>query len=430
MRAHLECVLSIIALLSLAYLVQAQDSTENVANKPLHTAVTGRIDASGLDNPEYVLSFVSVQRLMLDAVQGPVTKEAIQKAVQGTPVTLDHLLRLELLREDQDAYWLNYLLLTVRDQEKIYQVGAHYGQSLAEAFRSHKTEFSSIINRYPIAALRPQLMFDLIAGVAMDWEGLDLTTELGYRAQPPRHAVGGVYLVHSKEEGARLDITGLYWDSQDAPGSKMSFATFGDGASLPRLRGLPDVFDGLENAMEAWRNSPEIFSALRSEYITLVLLAIDDASQLINAVGNGIDTDEGLAKQLPLPNDRREAALHLLTAIGYLKEVEQHYFLGVPVLTEKDKPLVDATLKLSREIMTDWLQRNYPSMKNDLSTLSPMRNGLPFSLAFSEVWHYEFGFATKSLAESGFYGNPRAQGNRYEGYVPLVWANSVLKRPQ
>jgi hypothetical protein len=30
-------------------------------------------------------------------------------------------------------------------------------------------------------------------------------------------------------------------------------------------------------------------------------------------------------------------------------------------------------------------------------TLSPIRNGIPFSLVFSEVWHYVFGFAAKSL---------------------------------
>lgn len=79
--------------------------------------------------------------------------------------------------------------------------------------------------------------------------------------------------------------------------------------------------------------------------------------------------------------------------------------------------------------MTDWLRRKYPTMKDELSGLSPMPNGVPFSLAFSEVWHYEFGFATKSLSESGFYANPRAQGNRYEGYVPLVWASSLLTGP-
>jgi hypothetical protein len=86
-------------------------------------------------------------------------------------------------------------------------------------------------------------------------------------------------------------------------------------------------------------------------------------------------------------------------------------------------------LQLSRDIMTQWLGQNYPLMKRDLAGLSSMRNGMPFSLAFSEVWHYEFGFATRSLAESRFYANPRAQGNRYAGYVPLVWASSILSIP-
>ena len=79
--------------------------------------------------------------------------------------------------------------------------------------------------------------------------------------------------------------------------------------------------------------------------------------------------------------------------------------------------------------MADWLRQNYPVMEQELTTLSPMRNGVPFSLAFSEAWHYTFGFATKWLAETSFYANPRSQGNRYQGYMPLVWANSVLKGP-
>jgi len=181
--------------------------------------------------------------------------------------------------------------------------------------------------------------------------------------------------------------------------------------------------------MEDWRKLPHVYAALRSEYMALVLLAIDDAGQVMSAVADGTDTDEGLAKTLPLPEGRRRAILRLLVAIGYLREADYRYLIGVPVLRERDKPLVEATLKLSREIMTGWLQQNYPPMKDDLCGLSPMRNGLPFSLAFSEVWHYEFGFATKSLAESGFYANPRAKSNRYEGYVPLVWASSVLKTP-
>jgi len=430
MQTHFEWIVAIVFLLGPAHVVQAQSPAETAASKSLiSTGVTGSINASGLDDPQYVLSFVPIQRLMLDATRRPLTKEEIQKAVQGTPVTLDNLLQLELLRKDQDVYWLNYLLLTVQDQQTMYRVSARYGQTLAEAFREQRAKFDAIFSRYANATLSSQLMFDLIAGAALNWGGLDLTTELGYRVQPLRHANGSVYLVHSAEVGAQLDFTGLCLDSQTAPGKKMSFSTFGDGVSLPRLQGLPDVFDGLESAMEDWRKLPDVYAALRSEYIALLLLAIDDAGQVMNAVAHGTDTDEGLAKALPLPDDRRKAVLRLLTAIGYLRQANHRYLVGVPVLTEDDKPLVEATLKLSRKIMADWLQRNYPSMKDDFSGLSPMRNGLPFSLAFSEVWHYEFGFATKSLAESGFYANPRAQGNRYEGYVPLVWASSVLKTP-
>jgi len=430
MQIDLAWVFALILLAGSPWVAKAQGSEQKAAEEPLiHTAVTGSIKASGLDDPQYVLSLVPVQRLMLEATRRPLAKAEIEKALQGTPVTLDRLLQLELLRRQQDTYRLNYLLLTTADQQTMYRVCDGYGQSLADAFRSHSAEFGQIFSRYPNAVLRPQLMFDLIAGVAMDWGGLDLTTELGYRIQPPRHADGSVYFVHSKEAGAQIDLTGLYLDSETAPGSKMSFSTFGDGPSSPRLQGLPDVFDGLDNAKEDWRNAPDVYAALRGEYISLILLAIQDAGQVMDAVADGSDTDSALATTLSIPEARRKTVVRLLVAVGYLREIDHHYSVGVPVLTERDKPLSDAALKLSREIMTDWLRRNYPSMKDELSGLSPMRNGVAFPLAFSEVWHYEFGFATKSLAESGFYANPRAPGNRYVGYVPLVWARSVLKGP-
>jgi hypothetical protein len=430
MRIHSEWALAGILVLGPGPTVQTEGSGAKAADELLiSTSVTGSIRASGLDDPQYVLSFIPIQRLMLDATRRPLAREEIERGVQGTPVTLDHLLRLDLLRKDGGRYRLNYLLFTVGDQRVVYSAGARCGQSLADAFRAHKAEFEEILGRYPNAALRPQLMFDLIAGPALNWGGLDLAMELGYRVQPPRHANGDVYLIHSAERGAQLDFRGLYLDSQTAPGSKMSFSTFGDGDSLPRLQGLPDVFEGLEGAVEDWKKLPDVYAALRSEYVVLVLLAIDDAGQIMSAIAEGTDTDTALAESVSIPEDRRRAILSLLAATGYLREVDHRYLVGVPVLTERDKPMVNAALKLSREIMIEWLRQNYPSLEKELAGLSPMRNGLPFSLVFNEVWHYVFGFATKSLAESGFCANPRARGTRYEGYVPLVWASSVLKDP-
>lgn len=82
--------------------------------------------------------------------------------------------------------------------------------------------------------------------------------------------------------GAQLDFKGLYLDSETAPGSKMSFSTFGDGVSTPRLLGLPDVFDGIENATQDWKKLPDVYAALQSEYVLLLLLAIDEAGQVMN----------------------------------------------------------------------------------------------------------------------------------------------------
>lgn len=396
----------------------------------LTTGVTGSIRASGgLEDPQYVLSFAPVQRLMLLAAHRPLSRAEIDAGLATTPVSRDDLLRLELLREDRNLYRLNYLLLTVSDQQTLFDVGARYGQSLADAFRMHRSELDRILSLYPDSSLRRTLAFDLIAGAALNWEGLALTTELGYRVQPPRHKNGDVYLVHSAESGARQDLTGLYLDSETAPGSRMSFTTFGDGPSMPRLEGLPDVFEGAESAIENWRSRPDLYATLRAEYLTYVVLAMDDAGRVLQAVAGGTDSDSALAKTVPISEDRMTATLGLLTSIGYLHEENHRYAPGVPIITERDKPMVDETLKLCRSIMKEWLSRNYAPMEASLAGLSPMRNGVAYPLVFSEVWHYTFGSATKSLAESGFFANPRARGSRYAGYLPLVWASPVLRAP-
>jgi hypothetical protein len=417
---------------ALAFWLSGVALADPAADRPrplLSTGVTGTVRGSGLEDPQYLLSFVPVQRLMLAASREPLTEADVARGLNGTPVGLADLLRLGLLRAERGRYRLNYLLLTVADQRAIFRVATRYGASLASAFEAHRAEFDAIGSQYPDAALRPELLFALVAGAALNWGGLDLTTELGLRAPPQRHADGGVYLVHSAEVGAGLDLTGLYLDSETAPGSTMSFSTFGDGASLPRLRGLPDVFDGIDSALDSWRAVPDVYAALRAEYISLMLLAIDDAGRLMRAVADGADTDAALANALALPEARRAGALGLLLATGYLRRDGSGYRPGVVVLTERERPLAAAALRLSRDIMTEWLERNYPSMAQALGGLSPRRNGLPFALVFSEVWHYELGIATRRLAEVGVYANPRARDSRYPGYVPVVWDNAVLTGP-
>ena len=186
--------------------VNTSEAEDDKSTPLLHTGVTGQITAFVLNDPQYVLSFSRVQRLMLVAVQHPLTQSEIQSGLHGTPISLDDLLRLTLLRQDGTVYRLNYLLLTVQDQKTMYSISERFGQSLGKAFQAHQAEFDQILKGYPNSSLRPQLLFDLVAGAALNWVGLDLTTDLGYRVRPPHHANGDVYFVHSEELGAKLDF--------------------------------------------------------------------------------------------------------------------------------------------------------------------------------------------------------------------------------
>jgi hypothetical protein len=64
-----------------------------------------------------------------------------------------------------------------------------------------------------------------------------------------------------------------------------------------------------------------------------------------------------------------------------------------------------------------------------LAGLDVTNAGVDFTYTFSEVWHYTFGFATKELAERGFYTNPRAPNRSHVGFVPVVFQADLVPMP-
>jgi DNA-binding MarR family transcriptional regulator len=337
-------------------------------------------------------------------------------------------LRLELLRRDQGVYRVAYLVLTVEDQRAIYRVAKSYGSDLAHEIELHREGFEAIVTRYPDAARRKELMFDLVAGMLLNWEGLKLNTELGYRAAPLRHANGDQYLLHSEELGANIPEDGMYWGSQCFLGQEISFSTFGDGDSLPRRRGIPDaLFDPLEGGLESLKNTPEMVASVKDELIAYVSIALADAGMVMATLREKPLSIAELSHQLNYSGSRLSATINLLLATGYIELNGQAYRVRVPILLERDRPIVKDIITIGRSLLTNWLRNNYERIKRALAGLSPMKNGLPFSLAFNEVWHYIFGWTAKTLAEDGFYINPRSSTYFYRGYVPLVWDTSLYK---
>ena len=363
---------------------------------------------------------------MLDAVAGPIGAAHIDSLLHGTPATRGDLVKLGILRTQGNEYAIAYLVLTADDQRAIYAAARTYGPSLARAYESHRAEFERLLAQYRRPDLRAELAFAMVAGMSMNWDGLTLTTERGYRVAPVRYPNGDAYLFHSNQPGAHNPADGLYSESHSLPGPQTTFTTFGDGPSIPRTHGIPDVFDGpAEDGLESLKGDPAVYGAVQGELLAYIEDAAADAGALMAVLADAPLTVPALRARVVLPGVRFNASLRFLEALGYVRKSGDTYDVAVPVLMPRDKPMLDSTLALSRRIMTEWLATNHGAMERDLAGLSSVRDGLPFAAPFSEVWHYVFGLAAKSLATGGFFADPRGPGRRDTGYVPLVWATSL-----
>ena len=95
------------------------------------------------------------------------------------------------------------------------------------------------------------------------------------------------------------------------------------------------------------------------------------------------------------------------------------------VLTEDDKEMVDAMVSRTRDIMAEWHETHYDSVRERLSHLTPIKCGVPFGRVYTEIWHFVFAVANRTLVEEGFFANPYAEDRSHKGFLPAAWAPSL-----
>jgi hypothetical protein len=360
-----------------------------------------------------------------------VASSDVEAYLAESPVTAEILVLLGVLSQEGETYRLAYSVLTVRDQELIFEVSRSLGRDLASQFQAHKAEFDRMLERYPRPELRDELGFGLVAGLVLNWEGLKQATELGLRIDPEKLPGGRPFLLHSEEIGAEVSSEGFYWASHTFPGPRVSFSTFGDSASIPRRKGMPDVLAApVEEGLALLNEEPDIRGAAQQLLVLQLIEVLADSGTVMEALAGSRLTEAELAERTKIPPVRLSAILGLLSATEYVSLVDGRFDFSVPLLTERDKGVVEEVVGLGTELVSEWLRANRVQFQAKLKGLTPLRNGLPFELVFNEIWHYTFGWTTRFLAEQGFYQNPRAAGHIYRGYVPLVWASSLYSESE
>jgi hypothetical protein len=396
---------------------------------PLSVGITGSTPAEDTKNPTFMLGSASVQRLILDITDRPRDRAFVEAGIAGMPFTIDDMVTVGLLREEEGLYWIDFNLLRVEDQENIISASEQLGRDLARAYLAQREGFAALADAHGFRhQLRGELFYIVLGCFSLDWDGLDLTEERGYRAGAQRTINGHSFTPWAKERGAAVSLKGLYWGSHNRTGSQFTFTTFGDHHTLPRF-GLPDITWNTGGTFTRYAELPAGRRAARRLLAAYMGEALDDIAGVMIALRERDRSLDQLQAATGIEQGTLERVVQLLEAAAYVEAVGERYRSTALVLVPDDADLVSAMLAKGREIMVAWHTANYDAIRAQLAELTPLRNGVPFERVYTEVWHFVFGITNRTLVEEGFFADPYDHTRQHQGFVPAIFANGIAASP-
>ncbi|UCC49052.1 MAG: helix-turn-helix transcriptional regulator [Gemmatimonadota bacterium] len=370
-----------------------------------------------------------VQRLLLDVGASRRNGQYIEAALDGTGVSVTDLLAAELVREEGELYTLAFPLLTTENQRVLLEISERYARGLADAYLRQRGEFDELLSRYPVAGIaKTSLAYLLVGCFSLDWDGIQLTQELGYRTPFGTQGVPTVYWAIETENREVAYPKAVYWGSHNEYlDNGIAFTSFGDFASIPR-HGLPDLAWYMARSLRSVDVPHELAPIVERVGWGALQGALEQAGAIMMALRSGEKSADEISDATGINSGDTRQLLTLLEALGYVRRVTDDYAIAIPVFAEEDRSMVLDLIDLSREIMTSWLAENYDPCKAELARTTPLGNVLPFENTFWNVWHYLFGAANRILVEQGMFADPYGVDRRYKGFIPAVWHRSVNRR--
>jgi DNA-binding MarR family transcriptional regulator len=370
------------------------------------------------------MSRVAVQKLLLDLAATPRKPEFLDVALNGSGISRADLEQLGLVHRQGDNYIINFYLMTKTDELKVRQVTEAHARSLAAAFLARRQEIEAAIQPYQLKGVEPKAVAYILVGCfVLDWDGLNITAEKGYRSEATTRPNGDRYTPWARER-SDLTLKGLFWGSHNDYEPEVVFTSFGDHFAVPRYA-LPDLLTSAPSRV----TRPEMSISLKRKLSRVVEQSLKITNQRLGhmmlLLREGEKSLDELAQAAGLKPNEATDPLALLAELGYIEQEGGRYHALVPVFTEREKGMVQRVLRIGRQVMDEWLAANYDQIKAELSDISPVRFGVPYNQGFTQIWHYIFGSANRQLVEAGFFANPYAESRRYKGFIPVVWHPSL-----
>ena len=373
---------------------------------------------SGPRTKEYrqVMKSPAVQSLLLTIAKSPKDRAFVDKALQGTDVSASALQEIGLIRLEGELFQLSFSLLTLEDVQKIQAVAEREGRFLAQELLAHRQAIEELIKSHALSGIDwRDTAFFILGCVALDWDGLNLAEEKGAMADPPK----GTFVPTAKESGPQENLKRIYWGSHSNQ-DENAVTTFGDHFSIPRL-GFPDVL---------WSLNLEVPEPIKAKAIKAAVgLLRRHAAALMLSLREGAKNAEELAAATGFSRDDVKDILELLVELDYVAMSDGLYHSLIPIVTEKDRPMVRQLRFLGYQAMMKWYDERYIVLCEELATLTPRRFNIPLANSFFWIWHYVFGIANRELAAGGLFADPYAPNRRFKGFLPTVYQLDVVKEP-
>lgn len=120
-----------------------------------------------------------------------------------------------------------------------------------------------------------------------------------------------------------------------------------------------------------------------------------------------------------------EACKRWLERLGYAR----NGIPTVPYFDEEDRAWLEPLSQMILGEVRAWLEDHYNKLKEALARSTPIRHGVDFTEVFGEVWHWVFGKANRSLAQTGIIYATYQNGSLTPGYVPAVIKQELFGSP-
>ncbi len=416
---------TVIFLLILAFFSSAIHAQGEKKDRKLQLGTVGGIsNPDPRYNPFVVCRPQEVKLLLLDMAEQPLRGEEITTRLSGSKTTIDDLLRVEIIRQEDDLYYINFPLFTDKDQSLIAQVAEKYSQHLADSISQKREEIYRLLEGYRPTGVEPsKLGFIMIGGLILDLGGLRLLAEHGYLVHRPEKP-GGNHHIFNAQEVTEFSFREIYWGCNWDEVNDASLMTFGDPHTLVR-HGFPDLIDRLESRMGAYLEwvLPELHG---NELLTVMNDQIDSLLEKVVAIVLRLKESPAglpeLERATSLDPTHLEHLLNFLIKIRYISQEDDTYYLLIPVFTEADQDMFQKIQSMVNQEILNWIHTYYHQIKEDLKDISAVRNRVNYGEVFNILWHYFYGYTNKFLARSGLIYDTYSAPQGFTGYLPAVLA--------